>query len=806
VNDLRFAFRQLLKNPGLTAVAVFTLALGIGVNLGLFALLNDLFLKPKPLLRPDELWTIQSADARGQQIYANISRPFYEAFRAHALLTNRVIAYAPIYPKLRTRDGWEMVAAELVSGDYFRLLGVRLVLGRDFLPEEDDKPGTHNVVVVSHEFWRKHLESTSDLAGRTITVNGIIADVVGVAPPEFGGLNVVAPQIWLPTSMEFVLDQFTTYRPVVRIADRRSVSVIQDALAPLVQDTSKALSGFNDPRWSRYGWAPEFKQVKLQPAGRGVLAAHWNPEGVSTSLALAYAATGLVLLIAAANVANLLLARALRRRKEMATRLAIGASRWVLVRQLMIEGVLLAALGSVGSLLVLNALGGFMASAIPPTLIPSARIVPDWRVVGVAFLAAFAVGAGFSLLPALQATRFDTFAALKDAGSGERATGRVRLRSLLVVVQIAASLLLVSCATLCVRSLQKQLAVDVGFDTDHLAVAYVDLEKVGYTTNTAPPLLEALLQRFAVLPGVEAVGMNTGKFFQGFERSMGIPFLDGYDAKGKEITFEFSGIGPGSFGALGVPVRQGRDVSGADLQSTRRLAVVNESFVRKFWPDQQPVGKEILDWEVIGVVRDARLNSPGEPAGPKVFVKVQPTETLRPTFIVRTRGHPRSALADLRTELARVHPLLTGSEIITMREAMRHGLAAARTVQNLFTALTVMALVLAMVGAFGVISFLVSQRRREIGIRFALGATKGQVTGLFLGAGLRLAVIGVVAGLPLALGMSWLLRARFFGLNPFDPASFMISALFVVGVASLACWLPARRAAKVDPMEALRHE
>src|SRR5688572_11795243 len=386
MHDAKFALRQLLKNPGFTAVAVLTLALGIGVNLGLFALLNDLFLKSKPVARPDELWSIQSADESGQNIHENLCRPYYDALRAHPLLTDRVVAYAPIHPKLRTRDGWEIVTAELVSGDYFRFLGVRPVIGRGFLPEEDDKPGAHPVAVVSHAFWRQHLGATPDLTGKTVTIDSVVADVVGVAPPEFGGLNVIAPQIWLPASLEFALNQFTVYRPVARVADRHAVSTVQDALTPLVRDTTESLSAFKDPRWSRYGYSPAFTHVKLQPAGRGILGAYWDPGSVRTSLALAYGATGLILLIAAANAANLLLARALRRRKEMATRLAIGASRWALVRQLMIEGVLLAAVGSVGSLLVLHWLGGFMASVIPPTLIPFARITPDLRVVAMAFL------------------------------------------------------------------------------------------------------------------------------------------------------------------------------------------------------------------------------------------------------------------------------------------------------------------------------------------------------------------------------------------------------------------------------------
>src|SRR5256886_13042416 len=406
MNDLKFAFRQLLKNPGFTAVAVLTLALGIGANLGLFAMLNELLLRPKPVVNPDELWAIEPADSAGQPVFANACRPYYEAVRQHARVFKGVVGYAGIMAKLRTKEAAERIYVELVSGDYFSFLGITPALGRWFLPEEDAKMGTHSVAVISYGFWQRQLGESADVIGSTVTLNGKVIEIIGVAPREFIGLDFMPPALWLPTSMEKLMDETTRYHCVGRLAEPKLAVAAADLISPVVTEVTKELSGFKDPQWSRYGLSPNFQGVRLEPIGRGLLGVAFVQKRILDFLKFAGVATVLLLLIACANVASLFLVRAMQRRKEMATRLALGATRGALVRQLVGEGILIAALGTAGALLAFSWIGGVITpvaswwrgAGLPPPLPPRA---PPFFLRGFVLL-----GGGFCLLSSPRAARF----------------------------------------------------------------------------------------------------------------------------------------------------------------------------------------------------------------------------------------------------------------------------------------------------------------------------------------------------------------------------------------------------------------
>lgn len=805
--DIRYGVRALGKNPGFTAVAVLTLALGLGANLALFGILNEMLLRPKPVARPQELWAMVPANEARQPVYANICRPYYDAIRRQGRVFQGIIGYAGIRPKLRTEDGAERIEAELVSGEYFSFLGVVPVLGRGFLPEEDGQAGGHAVAVISYAFWRSQLGGTPDVLGKTVTLNNTPVEIVGVAPEGFAGLGFRPPSLWLPASMEPLLGELTIYQLVGRLAEPRLAATAADLLTPIVAQVTQESSGFKDPRWSRYGVSPGFHKVRLDPIGRGLLGVSYLRPRVLGFLQFAGVATVLLLLIACANVASLFLARALQRRKETATRVALGATRAALVRQVLCEGVLVAAGGTVGALLVFSWVGGTLMTFAGwwpgPPLHPAA----DVRVLLFAAGAALAVGVGFTVLPAFQATAFAPSAVLKDgAGAGRR---RSWLRHGLIVAQVVGSLVLLCGATLCLRSMSKQLSVDLGYRSDRLAVAPLDLERVGFTADTALGQLEEIVRRVTFVPGVERVAVSPVDLMGGMKTHLyvaeGVEDYNPSHENSVEFGF-YPRVGPGMFAVLGIPILRGRDFSQEDVESGRRIVIVNESFVRKFWPGREPLGMHIRQWEVVGVVQDAQLDRFDERPDAAAFLVTKKEALLQPNLLIRAQGDARCVVASVRAELARIHPKLVVGDVRTLRDIIKNTLALEHAALRILGALGVLALVLASVGTYGVVAYMVNSRTREIGIRLAVGATRGDVLRLVLSTGLRLGLIATALGLPLALGGAVVLRHQIAGIRPFDPVSFVVVTMCVLAALIAACWLPARRAAKIDPMVALRYE
>jgi predicted permease len=796
-NDSRYNCRQLRTHPGFTLAAVLTLALGIGANLALFGILNELLLRPRPVAHPDELWALQPADEARQPTYGSTCRPYYDAIREHRGPFKSVIGYASIAPRLRIEDGVERVQAELVSGDYFSFLGVAPALGRAFVPEEDANAGTHSVAVISHAFWQSQFGGAPDVLGKTVTLNDRVVEVIGVAPAGFAGLGVAQPSFWMPASMEQLMDEFAVYSLVGRLEDPKLAAAAEDLISPIAAQVTKDLAGFTDPRWAKYGYCPGFQGVRVEPVGRGLLSAMFNRQQVMGFVHFGSVATVLLLLVACANVASLFLARAVRRRKEMATRLALGATRGALIRQLVGEGILVAALGTAGALLAFSWIAGVVTNLAAWWRGPSLRPALDWRVALCAAGCTLAVGVLFSLVPALQATRFSLFTAIKDVEGGALSHGRAWLRHGLIVGQIVGSLMLLCGAALCLRSMNRQLSTDVGFRTERLAVAPLNLERAGFTKETAVPQLAEIVRRVSLVPGVKQVGLSWSEPLDGSQAGTELP---------EGGSYNFADVGPNTFAALGVPVLRGREIDFADLELKRKVVVVNETFARKFWPNEDALGRQVADCEVIGVVKDVRFSRFDAPPGPTMFRRIWPGNLLTTKLLIQADGNSRHLIGGIRSELLRIHPRLLGGEICALHDTMRNALGVQGTVLQILGVLGGLALMLAMIGTYGVTAYVTAQRTREIGIRVSLGATGGAVIRLVLCGGLRLGLVSLVIGIPLTLVAAGLLRNQLVGISPFDPVSFLAVGACVLATVLAACWLPARRAARIDPMASLRSE
>jgi putative ABC transport system permease protein len=823
--DIQLAVRLLIKTPGFTIIATLTLTLGIGVNLMLFTLLNSQFLSPRAVLRPGEIWSILPSDASGQPRFFHLSRPYYEAIRQYNRVFKDIAGLTSVSAQLLTSEGPEELRGFMVSGNYFDFLGTRPLMGRSFLSDENDKPGMHSVAVISYEFWQRFFNGDAAVLGKTLTFRvwsgTLVLEVVGVAPPGFLGMGSVPRSFWVPASreMESVLGYPSpTYKLFGRLDSGKSASAAADALGHVVRDVTKTLHSVK----YALGEGPSeannnsnFVRVSILRAGYGSILPEWIDHSRNNLIklnSLAAFGTLSLLLMAAFNLANLLFARALNRRREMATRFALGAPRWALVRQLTVEGILIALAATVGALMILNWFGNSAPKLLSAVVFnPDATLNfhTDVRVAAFSIITALLSGVGCSLLPALFATRFDPFVVLKKAHAGlTESAGQFSVRKLLVVLQVAGSLVLLSGVSLSLRGIQRQLSADIGFPPDHLIVSKLNLEKIGYTITNAPAACAEMRQQIASIPGVETVGLiDRPPFFGGHNQTV-TDHLSSHE--GTEVRYFQFYVGPESFHSLGIPLMAGREISPADLSGNRHVVLVNESFVRKFWPGEAVLGKHI-DWikdkfEVVGVVRDARLESPTKAAEPTVYMAMPPYFALAPTFIIRTKPRSEFRLSTIRAELTKFHPRLSQSEIFTMREAMKNPLAAQQKVMKLLGEIAAVALGLTLLGTYGLMSYIVTQRTHEIGVRLAIGAHKSDLANLFLRYGTGIAFTGILTGIPFAYGGSLFLRHFIFEIPPLDLTAFAIAILSVLLTILIACALPAHRATLVDPIKALRFE
>jgi putative ABC transport system permease protein len=839
--DLRYGARTLSKKPGFTLIAVFTLALGIGVNTALFMVFDAFVLKPLPLKDPDSIVKVSGRRLDGNRTLL-FSYLDYLDYRDRNHVFEGLVAWNKTAVVLGEKpagpvDDYSIIAGshdyifgQIVSGNYFSVLGAEMALGRAFSPEEDRGLGAHPVIVLSHGFWQRRFNADPSIIGKTLKLTGQPYTVIGVASREFIGTEPDAPQFWVPLMMRDQILQGWNHK--LWLTDRNADSF--------------ALTGRLKPGVSRQQAQTEMNVIAEQLA-------HAYPErnrkiGVSLSGGATFVdlnevtpgvpllvAVGLILLMACANVANLLLARAASRGSEIAVRLALGASRWRVIRQLLTESVLLSALGGAAGLLLtiwtLDALYPLVMSRlpIPHELIESfaLNLDPDYRIFGFALLASLIAGVAAGLAPALQASRPNLTSALKGEGStfGQHLS-QSRLRNALVVVQVAVCLTLLVAAGLLVRNLQKVRTIDTGLETANVFTISAGLQTPQKDAAREAELRRQLAARLSSLPGVKAVSMAMRNPLTGMPNRTRITLPGQARQDDQPLQANYNLVSPEYFDTLGIRLTRGRFFTEQETRANVPVVVISESTAQRFWPYEDAIGKRIgvaakslgganesganlPQFEVVGVTRDARNGWVWKKDETFIYAPLYaaPQSVERPDayILVCTEGDTRHVMAAARGEAEAVDPNLS----VTLRrvnDSLAYQLAPFEALAQVAGALGMLALLVASVGLYGVMSFMVNQRAREIGVRVALGAQSADVIRLFLKQGMKLTVIGVVFGLLGALAISRLLAVVLIDLSPFDPLAFGGVAAFLSIVALLACYLPARRATKADPLTAFRCE
>jgi putative ABC transport system permease protein len=807
IQDLRFGARRLVKQPGFTLIAVITLSLGIGANTGVFSLINTVLLRPLPIAQPERVFEI--TPLRDGASIGTMSYPAYRDFRDRNDALEGFVAYRIVPMSLSRNGNNERVWGYLVSGNYFDLLGVRAAQGRIFTQEEDRTPGAHPVAVISYGCWQRRFGGDPNLVGQTITINSNSFTVVGVAPPEFNGTALIfAPEIYVPLNMANQIE------PGSRWLERRRNRALMTLgrLKPNLT-VSQAKAAFDSLAVQLRREQPDDEDVRFSFAPPGLVVPMLRNATLGFAAVL-FGIVGLVLLIACTNLANLLLARATGRRQEIAVRLSLGATRGRVMRQLLTESILLAGAGGALGWCLASSMVSLVKAFKPPVdFALTIDLKVDWRVLLFTTLVSLVTGVLFGLLPAWQATKMNLVPALKgEAGNG--ASRRTWLRNALVVAQVALSLLLLAGAGLIVRSLQQVQMVGPGFDVEHTVTASVDLDLQGYDRARAKAFQKQLLARIQTFPDVRAASL-TGYLPLSPSRSSGRIYVEGqpFTRRADLPDILINEIWPGYFEAMGIPLLAGRDFTMQDDKEEARPVIVNESFARRFWPGKSALGKRLSMggptepyWDIVGVVKDSKYWSLGEEPQPFVFFPMLRDGEGDVALIVRASGDPQILLNAIRHEVRRLDANLPLYGAKTMREHMRLSLFPLRAAAWLAGSLALLTLALAGLGIYGVMSYATQQRTRELGIRMALGAQAGDVLGLVMRQGAKLALIGLTLGLAGALMVTRLMTSVLYGVSATDAATFASVTFLLSLIALLACYIPARRATKVDPLTALRHD
>src|SRR5262245_7420449 len=818
--DLRFGVRMLMKSPGFALVAVFSLALGIGANTSVFSLLDALLLKPLPVKQPEQLVIVgtQAPDQTGR-VSSSYSYPVFREMREKNTVFSDIFARAGVQLSLSSGGQTERVLGEVVSGNFFSALGMNPLLGRLLTEEDDRTPGGSPVAVISFNFWQRRFGADPQIVGQTISLNSYPFTIIGVAPQGFHGVEVgVAPDVRIPLMMDgqviplpgaSIFEQRGHYWLSVMARLKPGVSIEQ---AQAATDTIFQIAREPDVRRVT-GDAPDarnFRAARIHLDSAKTGASKLSRE-FSQPLIVLMCLVGVTLLIACLNVANLLLARATARQKEIAVRLALGAGRFRLVRQLLTEGFLLSALG--GSLGLLFARWGtdVLLGFLPQG--QTLEIKPDLRMLGFTLGVSLLSALLFGLAPALQWTRPNLVPALKNdvlvvTGGGRRwEPGR-----LLAPLQVALSLVLLVGAGLFARSLRNLKTVDDGYHTDQVLTMALDPAQNGYNIEGLRNFYSQLSERLAALPSVKTITFTRKLPMSGSYSRIGIE-VPGYQPRpGEEMAVLLNQIAPRFFGAFGTRLLLGRDFSAMDTPESPKMVIVNQSLARYFFGSENPLGKRITlenykDLEIVGVVADAKYRNLREVAPQTAYIPYSQYDQLGQRILcVRAAGDTGGLAPAIRQEVRNLDPNLPVFNIKTFAEQISESISRERLIAMLSSFFGLFALLLASLGLYGVMAYTVTRRTREIGIRMALGAQKTAVLWLALRETLLLTLIGVSMGLPAALISSRLTEGLLFGLTPTDPLTITVSTLVMISVAALAGYFPARRAARVDPMVALRHD
>jgi predicted permease len=806
--DVGYGWRTLRKNPGFTGLAVLTLALGIGANTTIFSWINSTLLNPIPGAR-DASGVVSLTFGGTAVVPGQFSYPDYVDLRAGSQTFSGLVAFAFRSLDLTGTGKPEQLWAANVSANYFDVLGVRPILGRGFLPAEDQKPGGAPVAVLSYSLWQRRFGGDDHILGRTIFLNQHPFSVVGVAPAAFQGtMTGLRTDLWVPVMMQqqvagawdWLHDRGDHELMMQgRLAPGVSVQQARDEMNLLMQHLAEA---FPDSHFAH-------KEIQIYPLWRG-------PNGANVYfhvlLPMLMGMAGVVLLLACANVANLLLVRSVARRREIAIRMSIGAGRWQVVRQLLVESLLLALAGGGGAMLITSWSSGTFADFIPATSFPiSLDMRPDGGVLLAALVISVITGVIFGVLPALRASSLDPVAVLKEeAGSTSAGRRKARLTSALVVAQLAMSLLLLVSAGLFIRAFRRAQQLDPGFNPNHVLIASYDLFPAGYTRLKGVEFHRQLLAKLKELPGVQSVSLADA-IPLGFVKNTEMVKLEGYEPRPHEAMDTRSAqIGPEYLRMMQIPLLAGREFTTQDDDESQAVAVVNRALVDRYWPHQDAIGKRVWaqgHWStVVGVARNSDYDELNENPRPFLYLPLFQDYTSHPIIHARVVGDPLAFAPVLEKAVHELNADLPLSDVDSLADRVEVASANARIAGAFVGAFGLLALVLATVGIYGVVAYTTRQRTREIGIRVALGARQADVFRLVVGQGLRLTVAGLLIGLALSLTLTRFLQSQLFGLAATDSLTFTSVGLLLGLVALAACYIPARRASKVDPVQALRKE
>jgi len=828
--DVRYGLRMLAKHPGFTAIAVLTLALGIGANTAIFSLLNQILLRQLPVKDPKELVLLRAPGVRTGHIWSDgddsesFSYPLYKGLRDNNPVFAGIFGRYAFSASIASHGKTERGSGELVTGNYFEVLGVQPALGRVFSQEDDRVPGAHPVAVLSHAYWLRQFGGEPGVLNQTLLVNNTEMTVVGVAQAGFAGVQVgQSTDVFVPTMMKGQmtpirsgLEDWNDYWMAVLARKKPGVSIAQAeaginaAYHPLLQEQLTKIKGWDEKK------RQQFLSKKLVLAsgaqGRVTLQRDSGP-----ALMALFAMVALVLLIACTNVANLLLAQGAARQREFAIRTAMGATRGRMMRQLVIESFLCAIAGGALGLVLGSWLMGVLTQAVVAEGgVRGLAMGLDWSIIGFAAGATFFSGVLFGLIPAWRVTRTGVSQTLKNQGSTSSAgLSHVRFRKLLVAGQVAFTVLLLAGACLFTRTLWNLRKQNLGMSTENVITFSIAPQLNGYNTVRSVALVDQLRERFAGLPGVRGVGSSEIATLTGTDNGANIT-IEGKKELPEDLQHvEYDGVSPKYFSTLGVALLAGREFNESDTANSPKVAIVNESMAKRYFAEGRPLGarfawgggKATPNITIVGVVQDTKQSHVRDGSVAYVYYPYSQEDKLTGmTFYVRTQQDPLLLANGLRGEVQRLDANLPLYELKTFERVVNEDLFAERMVAGLSASFGGLAALLAALGIYGVLAYLVVQRTREIGIRMALGARPGNVRLLIFREVGFMVFAGVVVGLPLAYGLARLSESLLFGVQAGDPLIYVLTLAVIGVVASAACYLPARRATRVHPIVALRYE
>jgi len=842
--DIRYAFRTLRKSPGFAAVAILTLALGIGANTAIFTAINSVLLSTLPVDHPEQLVILTDPNEQGRAIGFNdgvrdlLTYPEFQDIAQHNAVFSGVLAassYASSIPTAVEGSGASVGAApaevELVSGSYFSVLGVNLILGRAFGSEVDNLRDANPVAVISYGFWRERFAGARDVIGGKLRVLKTTYTVIGVTPAGFHGETVGAnPEIFVPLSMQSEISPGRDYlsqetnpfvktewlqvigrlKPGVSLAQAKAAIDVE--FRHMMQAQAAGMSAHDNQKFMT-------QTLSVTGGSRGASTLRSN---FGKPLEILMAVVGLILLIACANIANILLARAAARQKEVAVRVALGADGARLVRQMLTESVLLAAIGGAVGLLFAK----WAEAALLRMVSAGSGQVPldlhlNWKILAFTLGVSVLTGILFGLAPALRAARVELNSVLKATArgfsGGSSRPGRMPTGNVLVVAQVALSLLLLVVAGLFVRSFRNLSQTNLGYDRDHIVQFDTNAVTYGYQRAEVIPLYDQILQRLRAIPGVRGASLSDNGLLSGTDSQD--PFtLEGESKAREDEEVRYDWVGPGFFTATGIPIVEGRDIGQQDSGNGQRVAVINETFARQFFPKSNPIGQRVVvrdpsgdfDFVIVGVAADSKHGSVREKPFPRFYAPffnpVGNTGPTYATFIVRTFGNPGGVSSSIRSVVNDTAANLPSVTTETMDQQLADSLVTDRMITELSGAFGALAIILVCIGLYGIMAYAVSSRTNEIGSRMALGAQRQNVLWLILRESLLLVCVGVVIGVPIVFAVGKWISSLLFGVKAADPLAIALAAVLMFLVGIVACYVPARRAMNVDPIVALRYE